>query len=121
MPKPQNVLSPDAAWERLKQGNQRYVDGGMLQQDFAAERKSVAGGQNPFAGILSCADSRVAPELAFDAGLGDLFIVRVAGNFLATDGLASFRNYALDKQWDLVGLRHENEDRAERDDANADH
>lgn len=121
VPKPQNVLSPDAAWERLKQGNQRYVDGGMLQQDFAAERKSVAGGQNPFAGILSCADSRVAPELAFDAGLGDLFIVRVAGNFLATDGLASFRNYALDKQWDLVGLRHENEDRAERDDANADH
>ncbi len=94
VPKPQNVLSPDAAWERLKQGNQRYVDGGMLQQDFAAERKSVAGGQNPFAGILSCADSRVAPELAFDAGLGDLFIVRVAGNFLATDGLASFE-YAV--------------------------
>jgi len=80
-PKPQNVLSPDAALERLKKGNERYVDGVMKRHDFGAERDVLAGGQNPFAGILSCADSRVAPEYAFDSGRGDLFVVRVAGNF----------------------------------------
>src|SRR5262249_11420322 len=50
--------------------------------------------QNPFAGILSCADSRIAPEYAFDTGRGDLFVCRVAGNFLSTDVLASFE-YAV--------------------------
>ena len=90
VPKPQNVLSPDEAFARLKAGNHRYVDGGMVSQDFGSERKTVAGGQNPFAGVLSCADSRIAPEYAFDTGRGDLFVVRVAGNFMDTDGLASF-------------------------------
>lgn len=94
VPKPQNVLSPDEAWTRLKKGNGRYVDGGMNQQDFSAERNVLKGGQNPFAGILSCADSRVAPEYVFDAGLGDIFIVRVAGNFAEEDGIASFE-YAV--------------------------
>jgi carbonic anhydrase len=94
VPKPQNVLSPDAAWARLKKGNERYVDGGMSSQDFGAERSVVKGGQNPFAGILTCADSRVAPEYVFDAGLGDLFTVRVAGNFAEEDGIASFE-YAV--------------------------
>jgi carbonic anhydrase len=93
-PKPQNVLSPDEAVARLKKGNQRYVDGGMISQDFGAERTALAGGQNPFAAILSCADSRVAPEYVFDCGLGDLFIVRVAGNFAEEDGIASFE-YAV--------------------------
>lgn len=51
---------------------------------------ALAGGQNPFAGILSCADSRIAPEHAFDSARGDLFVVRVAGNFLNPDNLASF-------------------------------
>ena len=93
-PKPQNVLSPDAALARLKKGNHRYVMGGMTSQDFGSERTAVAGGQNPFAAILSCADSRVAPEYIFDCGLGDLFIVRVAGNFAEEDGIASFE-YAV--------------------------
>jgi carbonic anhydrase len=93
-PKPQNVLSPDAALERLQAGNQRYVSGMMKRHDFGAERVALAGGQNPFAGILSCADSRVAPEYAFDAGRGDLFVVRVAGNFLNEDVVASFE-YAV--------------------------
>jgi carbonic anhydrase len=88
-PKPQNVLSPDEALERLKKGNARYVEGVMKRHDFGAERGALAGGQNPFAGILSCADSRIAPEYAFDSGRGDLFVVRVAGNFAEEDGIAS--------------------------------
>src|ERR1700678_3818608 len=93
-PKPENVISPGEAWARLKKGNERYVDSMMKQQDFAAERKALAGGQNPFAGILTCADSRVAPEFTFDQGLGDLFVVRVAGNFAEENGIASFE-YAV--------------------------
>lgn len=87
--KPQNVLTPDQALERLIAGNRRYVNGTMNEHDFAAEREALAGGQNPFAAVLSCADSRIAPEFAFDASRGDLFVVRVAGNFLSDEGLAS--------------------------------
>jgi carbonic anhydrase len=94
IPKPQNVLSPDEALARLKRGNERYVDGVMKRHDFGVERGVLAGGQNPFAGILSCADSRIAPEYAFDSGRGDLFVVRVAGNFAEEDGIASFE-YAV--------------------------
>ena len=94
VPKPENVLSPDEAWARLKRGNERYVEGVMKRHDFGAERGVLAGGQNPYAGILSCADSRIAPEYAFDAGRGDLFVVRVAGNFAEEDGIASFE-YAV--------------------------
>ena len=61
----------------------------MNRHDFATEREALTGGQNPFAAILSCADSRIAPEYAFDTGRGDLFVVRLAGNFLNDDGLAS--------------------------------
>ena len=93
-PKPQNVLSPDDALDRLKKGNERYVAGVMKRHDFRTEREALAGGQNPFAGILSCADSRVAPEYAFDSARGDLFVVRVAGNFADDDGIASFE-YAV--------------------------
>jgi carbonic anhydrase len=93
-PKPQNVLSPDAALERLRQGNQRYIDGVSKRHDFKHEREALAGGQNPYAGILSCADSRIAPEYAFDSGRGDLFVCRVAGNFANPDGIASLE-YAV--------------------------
>jgi carbonic anhydrase len=89
-PKPQNVLSPDAALERLLRGNERYVSGKMHRHDFLAERPALAGGQNPYAGILSCADSRVAPEYAFDTGRGDIFLCRVAGNYATADIIASF-------------------------------
>jgi carbonic anhydrase len=88
-PKPQNVLTPDEALARLMAGNRRYVKGSMKRHDFATEREALAGGQNPFAGILSCSDSRIGPEFAFDAARGDLFVVRVAGNFLEKEGLAS--------------------------------
>ena len=98
VPKPQNVLTPDEALARLKKGNHRYVDGVMKRHDFQSEREALAGGQNPFAGILSCADSRIAPEYAFDTGRGDLFVVRVAGNFAEEDGIASFE-YAVVISW----------------------
>jgi len=88
-PKPQNVLSPDAAVQRLMKGNERYVEGLSRRHDFTHEREALVGGQNPFAGILSCADSRVAPEYAFDTARGDLFVCRVAGNFANDDTIAS--------------------------------
>jgi carbonic anhydrase len=88
-PKPQNVLSPDASLERLLKGNARYVAGVSARHDFKHEREALAGGQNPFAAILSCADSRIAPEYAFDSGRGDLFVCRVAGNFANAEAVAS--------------------------------
>jgi carbonic anhydrase len=93
-PKPQNVLPPDAALERLMKGNKRYVEGVSLRHDFKHEREALAGGQNPFAAILSCADSRIAPEYAFDSGRGDLFVCRVAGNFANDESVASLE-YAV--------------------------
>jgi carbonic anhydrase len=93
-PKPQNVLSPDAALKRLMDGNARYVDGVSRRHDFKHEREALAGGQNPFAAVLSCADSRIAPEYAFDTGRGDLFVCRVAGNFAGTETIASME-YAV--------------------------
>jgi len=89
-PKPQNVLSPEQALARLKKGNARYVEGVSKRHDFIAEREALVSGQNPYAGIMSCADSRIAPEYAFDTGRGDLFVVRLAGNFADSDGIASF-------------------------------
>jgi carbonic anhydrase len=93
-PKPQNVISPDEALNRLIIGNDRYVHGTMRRHDFSTERTALAGGQNPFAGILSCADSRIGPEYAFDTGRGDIFVCRVAGNFANPDTIASFE-YAV--------------------------
>jgi carbonic anhydrase len=93
-PKPENALSPDAALQRLMKGNQRYVDGVTRRHDFKHEREVLAAGQNPFAAVLSCADSRIAPEYAFDTARGDLFVCRVAGNFATPEGIASLE-YAV--------------------------
>ncbi|MFT4120964.1 MAG: carbonic anhydrase [Bradyrhizobium sp.] len=93
-PKPQNVVAPDAALKRLIEGNARYVSGVSRRHDFKHEREALAGGQNPFAAVLSCADSRIAPEYAFDTGRGDLFVCRVAGNFAGTETVASME-YAV--------------------------
>jgi carbonic anhydrase len=93
-PKPQNVVSPDEALELLRKGNARYIEGVSKRHDFQQEREALVSGQNPYAGILSCADSRIAPEYAFDSGRGDLFVCRVAGNFANDDTIASFE-YAV--------------------------
>ena len=88
-PKPGNVLTPDNALNELMKGNARYVKGLTRRHDFRSERAALALDQNPYVGILSCADSRVAPELAFDSVRGDLFVVRVAGNFVNDENIAS--------------------------------
>lgn len=93
-PKPQNVLTPDAALERLERGNERYAKGLARRHDFTHEREALVSGQNPYAAVLSCADSRIAPEYAFDSGRGDLFVCRVAGNFANKESIASFE-YAV--------------------------
>jgi carbonic anhydrase len=93
-PKPQNVVSPDASLELLVKGNKRYVDGVARRHDFKTEREALVGGQNPYAGILGCADSRIAPEYTFDSARGDLFVCRVAGNFANDDTIASME-YAV--------------------------
>lgn len=81
-PKPENMISPNEALSRLIEGNKRYQNGNSTLHDFLAEREALIDGQNPFAGILSCSDSRIAPEYAFDTARGDLFVARVAGNFV---------------------------------------
>lgn len=74
-------LSPEGALKKLIAGNARYVTNTPLNpRRDATFRKALAAGQNPFAAILSCSDSRVPVEILFDQGLGDLFIIRVAGN-----------------------------------------
>jgi len=80
---------------RLEGGNARFVEDhldGKLQD--SSRRNSLTGGQQPYAIVLSCADSRVVPELAFDTGLGELFVVRVAGNVANTSSIASIE-YAV--------------------------
>lgn len=91
---PQNAISPAAALQRLRAGNARYASNQIDAKDFSSGRAARAKAQYPIAAILSCADSRVAPELVFDQGPGDLFVVRVAGNYLSGDSLASLE-YAV--------------------------
>lgn len=88
-------MTPEQIIERLKAGNDRFVNDQLEANLQDSDRRgSLTGGQQPFAIILSCADSRVVPELAFDTGLGELFVVRVAGNIANTSSMASIE-YAV--------------------------
>lgn len=89
MAPPQNAISPAAALKRIMDGNARYVANTPEERDFSVTRAARAQGQWPVAGILGCADSRVAPELLFDQAPGDLFVCRVAGNIVTNNLLAS--------------------------------
>jgi carbonic anhydrase len=119
----QPIISPADAISRLKEGNSRFTSGnmqhphesgeeraymaknsyenpgaislGMTAEQAAKRRAELTKSQHPFAIILSCSDSRVPPEIVFDEGLGDLFIVRVAGNVLNDEGLGSIE-YGVD-------------------------
>src|SRR5919198_4022317 len=119
----QPMIPPAEALSRLKEGNGRFTAGnpqhshesvderkhmaansyenagmislGMTSEQAAKRRAQLAKSQHPFAIILSCSDSRVPPEIVFDEGLGDLFIVRVAGNVLNDEGLGSIE-YGVD-------------------------
>ncbi len=89
-----NAIPPAEALDRLMHGNARYVANAPTEKDYSAGRAARVAAQFPIAAILGCSDSRVAPELAFDQGPGDLFVVRLAGNFLDDDGFASLE-YAV--------------------------
>jgi carbonic anhydrase len=114
----QSIIPPSEAISRLKEGNGRYTSGnpqhphesreertrmaakshenlGMSAADAAKRREELANSQHPFAVVLGCADSRVPPEIVFDQGLGDLFVVRVAGNVIEDHALGSIE-YAVD-------------------------
>lgn len=76
-------MNPFESLQRLIEGNRRYVGDELLHPNRSSDRREeILEGQNPFAVIVGCSDSRVAPEIIFDQGLGDLFIVRVAGNVI---------------------------------------
>jgi len=85
-----NPLNSEQALLRLKEGNERFAAKKCLHPNQSAERQAdVVKGQSPFAAILTCSDSRVPPEILFDQGIGDLFIVRVAGNILSEEILGT--------------------------------
>ena len=75
-----SAANADQIWDDLEAGNQRFVGGQSSQHDYVAQRKALAKTQAPKVAVLGCADSRLSPELLFDKGLGDLFVVRNAGN-----------------------------------------
>jgi carbonic anhydrase len=84
------ALTPDAALQKLLDGNARFVERKHQHPNQTFARLTeVAQAQYPFAAILSCADSRVSPEILFDQGIGDLFVVRVAGNISTTEDIGS--------------------------------
>ena len=88
-------LTPDAALQKLIDGNQRFVQHRPQYPDQSAVRlQQVAQAQHPFATILSCADSRVPAEIVFDQGIGDIFDVRIAGNIVIPEALGSIE-YAV--------------------------
>lgn len=89
-------ISPEIALERLREGNRRFA-GGLSGGQFTAQRSAdSAAGQNPWAVVVGCSDSRVPVEAVFDVGVGDLFVVRTAGHVLAAASIASVR-FALEK------------------------
>jgi carbonic anhydrase len=88
-PARQKAVSPEAALQMLKDGNERFVSGKTINCDLMAQVRATAGGQAPFAAIVGCIDSRVPPELVFDQRLGDIFAARIAGNFVDIDIIGS--------------------------------
>ncbi|MDP1559388.1 MAG: carbonic anhydrase [Nitrosomonas sp.] len=108
-PKPENVLTPDQALERLMEGNQRYVSGKSEPLDFHDIQSALNTGQNPYATILGCSDSRVSPEHCFDEAHGDLFVARGAGNYLTNDNVATLEYSIVELNTPLIMvLGHEN-------------
>ena len=86
----------DKALDLLKSGNARFVSGTLTpKDDYATLREKLSAGQHPFAVVLCCSDSRVAPEIIFDQKLGDLFVIRNAGNIVDEEVLGSIE-YAVE-------------------------
>lgn len=85
----QDQMSPVSALKELVEGNKRFVEKKQLNRDLMQQVAETSTGQYPFATVLSCIDSRVSSELIFDQGIGDIFSVRIAGNFVNEDILGS--------------------------------
>lgn len=103
-------VSPDQALEKLLEGNRRYVNEAPKFTNRSAERRlSTIEGQSPFAIVVACSDSRGSPDIIFDQGIGDLFVVRVAGNVIGPIELASIEFATLYLKSSLVlVLGHQN-------------
>ena len=85
----QDNITPDEAFNLLKEGNERFASNSTVNRNLLDQAKETSGGQYPFAVILSCIDSRTSSEHIFDLGFGDAFNVRIAGNILNEDILGS--------------------------------
>ena len=85
----QSTMTPDQSLKSLKEGNHRFQENKKANRNLLEQVKDTSAGQFPFATILSCIDSRVSSELIFDQGIGDIFSVRIAGNFVNSDILGS--------------------------------
>ena len=85
----QKAMGPEKAVKMLKEGNDRFVAGQAIRRDLLEQVDQTATGQYPYAAIVSCIDSRIPTEMVFDAGIGDVFNARIAGNFVNTDILGS--------------------------------
>ncbi|MBP7357274.1 MAG: carbonic anhydrase [Cloacibacterium sp.] len=85
----QSTISPEKALQFLKEGNQRFVNNLKVNRNLLEQVNDTREGQWPFAAVLSCIDSRTSAELVFDQGLGDIFSIRIAGNFANQDILGS--------------------------------
>ena len=85
----QATITPEKALSFLKEGNQRFINNLKANRDLLEQVNATRAGQWPFAVILSCIDSRTSAELIFDQGLGDVFSIRIAGNFVNQDILGS--------------------------------
>src|SRR5688572_2603928 len=98
--KSQAKMTPEKALELLKAGNKRFVEGEMVNRDLREQVSATAGGQYPFAAILSCQDSRTSSEVLFDLNKGDAFSIRIAGNVVNEDFLGG-----LEFSTKLMGAR----------------
>ena len=85
----QSQITPAMAIDMLKEGNKRFVESGQVNRSLPNQVQDTSTGQFPFATVLSCIDSRVSSEIIFDQGIGDIFSIRIAGNFINSDILGS--------------------------------
>ena len=90
----QNTLTPDQSLEALKEGNNRFISGALSDKNYMAEIEATSHGQNPYAVIVTCSDSRVPAETIFDESIGKLFVIRLAGNVIDSSALGSIE-YAV--------------------------
>jgi len=85
----QALMTPQTSLTALKEGNERFINGNQVTRNLNAQVEDTSSGQYPFATVLHCIDSRVSAEHIFDQGIGDLFSIRIAGNFVNEDILGS--------------------------------